>query len=54
LRFLSFYVPGAFKTVWANPDKVSGWRLTRLDIHGREPLKDQIESLNSVRGGPFF
>ena len=56
LRFLSFYVPGAFKTIWANPDKVSGWRLTRLDIHGREPLKDQIASLNSTRGGPgpFF
>jgi mannose-6-phosphate isomerase-like protein (cupin superfamily) len=43
LRFLEFYVPGEFKTVWADPSKISAWRSTDRDIHGRETLLDENE-----------
>jgi quercetin dioxygenase-like cupin family protein len=41
MRFLEIYVPGAFKTVWAEPSKMSAWKSTDRDIHGRETLQDQ-------------
>jgi quercetin dioxygenase-like cupin family protein len=41
MRFLAFYVPGEFKTVWADPGKASAWRSTGLDINGYETLDDQ-------------
>ena len=53
LRFLAFYVPGEFKTVWADPREASAWRSTRLDINGYQTLNDQKDSRNSRAGGGF-
>ena len=53
LRFLAFYVPGEFKTVWADPREASAWRSTRLDINGYQTLNDQKDSRNSRAGGAF-
>ena len=38
LRFLVFYAPGVFKTIWADPSKVSTWASTGRDINGLAPL----------------
>lgn len=40
MRFLEFHVPGEFKTVWADPSKISAWLLTDRDIQGRETALD--------------
>jgi quercetin dioxygenase-like cupin family protein len=34
LRFLVFYAPGEFKTIWADPSKASAWISTERDING--------------------
>ena len=52
-RFLAFYVPGEFKTVWADPGAASAWRSTRLDINGYETLNDQKDSRNRRAGSTF-
>ena len=51
IRFLAFYVPGEFKTVWANPGDASAWRSTGLDINGYQTLNDQKDSRNMRAGG---
>lgn len=43
MRFLEFHVPAVFKTVWTDPRKISAWRSTDRDIHGRETLLDEKE-----------
>jgi quercetin dioxygenase-like cupin family protein len=43
MRFLEFHVPAEFKTVWTDPSKISAWRSTDRDIHGRETLLDRKE-----------
>ena len=43
MRFLEFHVPAEFKTVWTDPSKISAWRSTDRDIHGRETLLDEKE-----------
>jgi mannose-6-phosphate isomerase-like protein (cupin superfamily) len=43
LRFLVFYAPGEFKTIWADPSKASGWISTELDINGYLPAEDERE-----------
>jgi len=43
LRFLVFYVPGEFKTIWADPSKASGWISTGRDINGYLTEQDQRE-----------
>lgn len=53
LRFLAFYLPGEFKTVWSDPREATAWRSTRLDINGYQTLNDQKESRNSRGGGGF-
>ena len=50
-RFLAFYVPGKFKTVWAEPKSASAWRSTGLDINGYQTLKDLKDSRNNRGGG---
>ena len=50
LRFLAFYLPGEFKTVWADPREASAWRSTRLDINGYQTLNDQKDSRNRATG----
>jgi len=54
LRFLVFYVPGEFKTVWAEPGKASGWVSTERDINGYETAKDERERRGVSRGGGGF
>ncbi len=55
LRFLQFYVPGGFKTVWADPNKISAWRSTNRDIHGHETALDERERIvyRYIFGSPF-
>ena len=36
LRFLVFYAPGEFKTIWADPSKASAWISMNRDISGNE------------------
>jgi len=36
LRFLVFYAPGEFKTIWADPSKASAWISMNRDINGNE------------------
>jgi hypothetical protein len=43
LRFLVFYAPGEFKTIWADPSKASGWISTGRDINGYLTEQDQRE-----------
>ena len=43
LRFLVFYAPGEFKTVWADPSKASGWISTGRDINGYLPAREEKE-----------
>jgi mannose-6-phosphate isomerase-like protein (cupin superfamily) len=37
LRFVEFYAPGVFKTVWTHPGEASAWVKTGHDIEGRVP-----------------
>jgi mannose-6-phosphate isomerase-like protein (cupin superfamily) len=55
MRFLVFYAPGAFKTVWADPSKKSAWVSTGLDINGYETAEDQRERRTFAKafGGPI-
>ncbi len=43
LRFLVFYAPGEFKTIWADPSKASGWISTERDINGYLPAREERE-----------
>jgi quercetin dioxygenase-like cupin family protein len=43
MRFLVFYAPGEFKTVWADPSKASAWVSTGADINGFKPAEDERE-----------
>jgi quercetin dioxygenase-like cupin family protein len=43
LRFLVFYAPGAFKTIWADPSKASAWISTERDINGGLTAQDERE-----------
>ena len=36
LRFLVFYAPGEFKTIWADPSKATAWISMNRDISGNE------------------
>jgi hypothetical protein len=45
------FVPGKFKTVWAEPGSARAWRSTGLDINGYQILKDQKDSRNNGGGG---
>jgi len=54
LRFLVFYVPGEFKTVWAEPGKASAWISTKRDINGYETAEDERERRAYSRGGGGF
>jgi quercetin dioxygenase-like cupin family protein len=54
LRFLVFYVPGEFKTIWAEPSKASGWISTERDINGYETAEDERERRAYSRGGGGF
>jgi quercetin dioxygenase-like cupin family protein len=56
MRFLEFYVPGEFKTVWVDPRKISGWLSTGRDIHGGETALDEKERVvyGHMLGNPFI
>ena len=43
LRFIEFYTPGSFATVWNDPTKASAWQKMGLDIEGRLPALDEAE-----------
>jgi len=43
LRFLVFYAPGEFKTIWADPSKASAWISTERDINGYQTAQDERE-----------
>ena len=43
LRFLVFYAPGEFKTIWADPRKASTWISTERDINGYRTAEDERE-----------
>ena len=45
LRFLEMYVPGEFKTVCIEPNKVTAWRSTGLDISNHETAPDERERI---------
>ena len=45
LRFLVFYAPGEFKTIWADPSKASAWISTKLDINGYRTAHDESQRL---------
>jgi quercetin dioxygenase-like cupin family protein len=55
MRILQFYVPGKFKTVWADQNKISAWRSTGRDIHGGETALDEREreAYGHILGNPF-
>ena len=55
LRFLEIYVPGEFKTVWADQTKISAWRSTGFDINNRETALDERERIafRCIFGSPF-
>jgi uncharacterized RmlC-like cupin family protein len=55
MQFFQFYVPGAFKTVWADENKISAWRSTNRDIRGHETALDERERIayRYIFGSPF-
>jgi hypothetical protein len=54
LRFLELYVPGEFKTVWADKTKASVWRSTGLDINDRETeLDERRDAFGHILGNPL-
>jgi quercetin dioxygenase-like cupin family protein len=55
MRFLEFYVPGAFNTVWADQSKISAWVSTGRDIHGGETTNDERERVvyKKILGNPW-
>jgi mannose-6-phosphate isomerase-like protein (cupin superfamily) len=53
MRFLLFYVPGEFKTVWADAGKVNAWVKTDRDINGRKAgERRHFTSALSIPVGP--
>jgi len=54
LRFLVFYAPGEFKTVWADPSKANAWVSTERDINGYETAQDERQRRANNRGGGGF
>ncbi len=55
MRFLEFYVPGDFKTVWADPSRISAWLSTHRDLQNRETEEDERERIvfRHVFGNPW-
>ncbi len=55
MRFLEFYLPGEFKTVWADSSKTSAWKLTHRDLRNRETAEDERERIvfKKVFGNPW-
>jgi uncharacterized cupin superfamily protein len=55
MRFLEFYVPGEFKTIWADQNKISAWLSTGRDINGRETALEEKERIayRYMLGSPF-
>lgn len=45
--FAEFFVPGVYKTVWAEGAPVCTWQPTGLDIRGGKPIRE-IEGLSSA------
>jgi quercetin dioxygenase-like cupin family protein len=50
LRFLVFYAPGEFRTIWADPSKASAWISTERDINGYPPEQDERERRAFLQG----
>ena len=50
LRFLEFYAPSEFKTVWSDPSQRSGWRKTGRNISGGLTANDEKERWAYRRG----
>ncbi len=50
LRFLEFYVPGEFNTVWTNPSETTVWRKTGRNISGGLTMSDEKERWAYRRG----
>jgi quercetin dioxygenase-like cupin family protein len=50
LRFLVFYAPGQFKTIWADPSKASAWLSTERDINGYPTAQDERERRAFLQG----
>jgi quercetin dioxygenase-like cupin family protein len=40
MAFVEFFVPGVYKTIWADPAEVCTWLPTGLDIKGRPPVRE--------------
>jgi len=53
MRFLVFYAPGEFKTIWADPSKASGWISTERDINGYPTAQDERERRARTESFPF-
>ena len=53
LRFLVFYVPGEFKTIWADPSKASAWISTKRDINGYPTAQAERERRARTESFPF-
>jgi mannose-6-phosphate isomerase-like protein (cupin superfamily) len=51
LRFLVFYAPGEFKTIWADPSKASAWVSTERDINGYVTAENERERHAYNRSG---
>jgi len=53
LRFLVFYAPAEFKTIWADPSKASRWISTERDINGYPTAQDEMERRARTESFPF-
>src|SRR5690606_35700204 len=40
MAFVEFFVPGVYKTIWADPSQVCTWLPTGRDIEGRLPVRE--------------
>jgi len=54
LRFLVFYAPGEYKTIWADSSKPSAWVSTERDINGYKTQEDERERRAISRSGGWI
>jgi hypothetical protein len=51
MRFIEFFVPGTYKTIWAPGAPVCTWVPTGRSIKGERPVRD-IEKHSSAAATP--
>lgn len=52
MEFIEFFVPGEYKSVWVNPDRICAWLPTGKNLHGEKPVRDIKKHSSAERVSP--